>query len=574
MPKHCVEETPQTCEVGHWTEWTKTVNGQIYRQRAMTLVPMKGTQTKDPCKVALRETAPGANETADCVMSEWVEWDSCDVTCGAGQRQRHRQVHTLPSKGGKDCPPNIVELEACYMKNCNAKDCVMGVWSSWSACKGTCDAGQQKRSRDILKFGASGAAGCANATVEFQGCALKKKCGDTDCEWGEWHEWSQCSCSCGGGTQQRSRHIKVHPIGAGKLCEARTMLEVGSCNTQRCGECEDGKWSPWSEWSACSSSCSDGLTYRIRMVHMMASDCGKPAEGLSHEYERCNKNVSCSKDVDCQWGHWGSWHGCSASCDGVMSRSREIAVQGVGNGKFCTGSGDEVANCNPSAGETRPPLCRTPKKLKCDHGAWSSWSECSVTCGTGQRLRNRTQTGPADLCHGATAEVGICSMKACFSRPKQDCKWGSWSEWGACTKCSGQRFRHRHITESAFNGGKSCDAGDLLETEACPRHCREPAYCSWSSWSEWGSCSAHCGQGTRTRSRTLAITSVPPVEDVVQKNDLLRERAKLAQNKTMQSLVVAFLCGAASLAVAFGVAHVFLRRERSHRMEAEGLIVE
>lgn len=207
------------------------------------------------------------------------------------------------------------------------------------------------------------------------------------------------------------------------------------------------------------------------------------------------------------------------------------------------------------------------KKLSCDQGTWSSWSECSVTCGIGQRLRSRNQTRRGSvLCAGAMAEVASCTRDACYSRPSQDCEWGSWHEWGACTKCSGQRFRHRSISKFALNGGKPCEAGDLLETMDCPRHCNDPAYCTWSSWSDWGACSADCGAGTRTRRRTLGITSVAPLDNVAEKNELLRERARLGQHQNMPTLVKAFLCGAASLAVVFGVAHVLIRRGRSHQM--------
>eukprot|EP00439_Symbiodinium_sp_Y106_P081983 s1399_g21.t1 len=26
-----------------------------------------------------------------------------------------------------------------------------------------------------------------------------------------------------------------------------------------------------------------------------------------------------------------------------------------------------------------------------------------------------------------------------------DCEWGAWSDWGDCSRCGGQRFRHRAI---------------------------------------------------------------------------------------------------------------------------------
>jgi hypothetical protein len=53
-----------------------------------------------------------------------------------------------------------------------------------------------------------------------------------DCGLGPWSEWSQCSKSCGGGNQIRTRNITVQPRNGGGACAS--TQETRPCNTQSC----------------------------------------------------------------------------------------------------------------------------------------------------------------------------------------------------------------------------------------------------------------------------------------------------------------------------------------------------
>ena len=49
---------------------------------------------------------------------------------------------------------------------------------------------------------------------------------------------------------------------------------------------------------------------------------------------------------------------------------------------------------------------------------WSSWCGCSVTCGSGQKLRERTCSNPGPSnggspCHGTSLETAICHAITC-----------------------------------------------------------------------------------------------------------------------------------------------------------------
>ena len=54
-----------------------------------------------------------------------------------------------------------------------------------------------------------------------------------DCTWGEYGDWSQCTESCGGGTQNRLRSHETQAMNGGADCEG-TNVEERICNAHKC----------------------------------------------------------------------------------------------------------------------------------------------------------------------------------------------------------------------------------------------------------------------------------------------------------------------------------------------------
>ena len=54
-----------------------------------------------------------------------------------------------------------------------------------------------------------------------------------DCEWGDYGDWSECSESCGNGTEFRDRVVKISAQHGGQNCTGEAR-EQKQCNTHPC----------------------------------------------------------------------------------------------------------------------------------------------------------------------------------------------------------------------------------------------------------------------------------------------------------------------------------------------------
>ncbi|KAM9347409.1 semaphorin-5B [Symphorus nematophorus] len=172
------------------------------------------------------------------------------------------------------------------------------------------------------------------------------------------------------------------------------------------------------------------------------------------------------------FGPWAPWQPCNNDdgVDGVSSclcrsRSCDNPAPRCG-GKNCEGSTIEVSNCSRNGGWT----------------PWSSWGQCSTTCGTGFELRQRSCNNPSPR-HGGRVCVGP-------SRDERFCNEGVscpqpifWSPWGSWTKCSTECGGGVHSRVRTCENGNSCP-GCALEykacnLEACPEVKRNTPWTPW-----------------------------------------------------------------------------------------------
>ena len=173
----------------------------------------------------------------------------------------------------------------------------------------------------------------------------------------------------------------------------------------------DGSWGGWSSWSSCSDTCGSGSRSRSR-------DCDDPPPG--------NGGQDCIGDVtdvracdlaDCPvdgaWGDWGEWGACSVTCgSGSASRLRSCDSPSPGNGgDSCPGDSSQDKLCTEGG-------CPVDGAWT----TWGTWSACSMSCGSGQRARQRACTNPppengGKECTGSVTSEELCSDRICPGRP-------------------------------------------------------------------------------------------------------------------------------------------------------------
>lgn len=322
-----------------------------------------------------------------------------------------------------------------------------------------------------------------------------------NCRWYDWSPWSYCSKSCGEGWKSRKRAIAVQPRNGGTQCDGPSEdLEI--CNEFDCPI--DCQWGLWHDWSGCTASCDGGTRQRGKPVKIQNNSLGKPCnptEGI--QIEDC-KTQPCSRD--CKWADWTAWGACSTSCDGgVKLRTRSVGEAPVGGGRQCEGASRDEEACSLKA---------CPQD--CELGDWSAWTICSVSCGNGTSVRKRKVVSKAaeggKPCTEALEEESACYKEGC----PVDCQWEDWSSWTECGISCGSNVslwatstRQRAVKESL--GGKPCTGQDERKTLCGQSPC--PVECVWDDWGEWKVCTKSCGIGITERLRNVSVPAAHGGQD-------------------------------------------------------------
>ncbi|XP_052788104.1 thrombospondin-2-like isoform X1 [Mya arenaria] len=119
---------------------------------------------------------------------------------------------------------------------------------------------------------------------------------------------------------------------------------------------------------------------------------------------------------------------------------------------------------------------------------WNHWSHCSVTCGSGTWTRHRACSNPSPrygghTCSGTDHETTSCQKATC----PIDGGWGSWGHWRTCsvTCGTGIKIRHRSCTYPAPQyGGTSCVGSPTSQKQCTHNVC--PITCP-THWDRHGS---------------------------------------------------------------------------------------
>uniref|UniRef100_A0A4W6C597 Spondin-1 n=1 Tax=Lates calcarifer TaxID=8187 RepID=A0A4W6C597_LATCA len=289
------DDTPETCIYSNWSPWSACSSatcekGKRMRQRMLKAqldlsVPCPHTQDFEPCM------GPGCSDedASTCMMSEWITWSPCSMSCGMGTRSRERYVKQFPDDGSV-CTLPTEETENCVVnEECYTIPCMLTPWSDWSDCSVTCGKGLRTRQRMLKSPVELGE--CTEELEQVEKCMLPE-C-PIDCVMSEWTEWSECNKSCGKGHTIRTRMVKLEPQFGGDTCPEtiqRKKCKIRKCNRANSNERKQRKTEqrekrrskqarvevasehpgckmrPWSSWTECTKLCGGGIQERLMTV--------------------------------------------------------------------------------------------------------------------------------------------------------------------------------------------------------------------------------------------------------------------------------------------------------------------
>ncbi|XP_029909538.1 LOW QUALITY PROTEIN: spondin-1b [Myripristis murdjan] len=366
------DDTPETCIYSGWSPWSACSSatcdkGRRMRQRMLKAqldlsVPCPHTQDFQPCM------GPGCSleEPSTCMMSEWISWSACSVSCGMGMRSRERYVKQYPEDGSL-CQLHTEETEKCIVNDeCSPSSCVVTEWGEWDPCSVTCGLGMRRRER-MVKMPPIDGSMCKAEVAEVDKCMMPD-CHTIPCMLSPWSDWSECSVTCGRGVRTRQRMLKSDPA------ECTEELE----QTEKCmlPECPiDCMVSEWSEWSECNKSCGKGHTIRTRMVKLEpqfgGSPCPETVQRKKCKIRKCRKSKGGERR---RWRRRRRWE------EKEKGQARER----------CSG---------------------------CRMQPWTSWTDCTKPCGGGIQerfmlVRKRVKSPPLTSCKDRK-EIRACNVHPC-----------------------------------------------------------------------------------------------------------------------------------------------------------------
>uniref|UniRef100_UPI004038E811 SCO-spondin-like n=1 Tax=Callospermophilus lateralis TaxID=76772 RepID=UPI004038E811 len=379
-------------------------------------------------------------------------------------------------------------------------------------------------------------------------CDLRPDCQDgsdedgcVDCVLAPWSGWSGCSRSCGLGLTFQRRELLRPPLPGGSC--PLGQLRSQPCFVQACPVA--GAWAEWETWGPCSVSCGGGHQSRQRScMDPPPKNGGAPCPGASRERAPCGLQP-CTGDTDCRLGRV---HVNAELCQkGLVPPCPPSCLDPETNGS-CTGPCVEGCRCPPGlllhdahclplsecpclvGEELKPPgmsfLLDNCSQCMCERGtlvcepgacpqpcgwsAWSSWTPCDRSCGSGVRARFRSPSNPPAAFGGAPCEGDKQELQVCHV----DCGtevlgWTPWTSWSSCSQSclvpgGVPGWRHRSRLCPSLRD-TSCP-GEATQEEPCsPPVCPGTApLLLWGAWASWSACSAPCNGGIQIRGRSCS----------------------------------------------------------------------
>jgi len=369
-------------------------------------------------------TVASCTSFAECgFLPVYGEWSLCSTMCGAGTQSRSAECFRedgtqadLASCGDLTTTKTCFETSECEYN---------WQYSEFGLCSSSCGFGTKTRSAECLRSDGStvpnemclGLAELNESCEDYSGCGFAWNYGS----------WSQCSNSCGTGTQTRSADCMRSDgtVVEAEQCGAKEEVSTSCSSVSGCTY----EWET-TAWSACSETCGTGTQVRDAVckrsdgVVVTDSFCTAPRPETS---QSCSSIESCSYS----W-NYGSWGSCSTTCgDGTQTRTATCKRS----------DGTTVANglCTDTAVLSQ--ACTNVSNCSYNF-EYSTWGSCSTNCGAG----TQTRTAVCKRSDGATMTNSYCGTpslsQSCSQTSGCTYSW-NYGSWGSCSTTCGEGTQTR-----------------------------------------------------------------------------------------------------------------------------------